>query len=256
MRVGRISFGVGKHILGASASVWTILLLVWERGLQRSGGHEQTQIQLNLQSSGQKATHNIARLAVGLLLHGEERLAAQLGVAGHADKAVHVEDLVHGGAAGAFTHHVLPTAGTTTCRQGAEDRQRDENHKKNQKKNNTETLNIDRKEAAGRSTRTRSSGSAVGSVAQKGRRARPLPTLADVVMTVNGFSNTARSTEEGCAKRAVPRDASESDVKIIRRRPESWRRLSWHQVCWSERLRTQPEVRSGSFPLPHSGWQF
>lgn len=100
---------------------------------------EQTQIQLNLQSSGQKATHDIARLTVGLLLHGEERLAAQLGVAGHADEAVHVEDLVHGGAAGAFTHHVLPTAGTATCRQGAEDRRRDENHKKQ----NTETLNSD-----------------------------------------------------------------------------------------------------------------
>lgn len=78
-----------------------------------------------------------------------------------------------------------------------------------------------RKEAAGRSTRTRSRGSAMGSVAQEGRRARPLPTLADVVMTVNGFSNTAGSTEEGSAKRAVPRDASENDVKIIRRRAES-----------------------------------
>lgn len=99
-------------------------------------GQEQTQIQLNPQSSGQKATHNIARLTVGLLLHGEERLAAQLGVAGHADEAVHVEDLVHGGAAGAFTHHILPTAGTTTCRQEAKDRRRDENHKKNKKKQN------------------------------------------------------------------------------------------------------------------------
>lgn len=88
--------------------------------------HEQTQIELNPQSSGPKATHDIARLTVGLLLHGEERLAAQLGVAGHAHEAVDVEDLVHGGAAGAFTHHVFPTAGTVTCRGEAEDRRRDE----------------------------------------------------------------------------------------------------------------------------------
>lgn len=126
MWVGRVSFGVTalptEHTLGAS--VWTASDPLVIRG------HEQTQIQLNPQSSGQKATHNIARLTEGLLLHGEERFAAQLGVAGHADEAVHVEDLVHGGAAGAFAHHILPTAGTTTCRQEAKDRWRDENHKK------------------------------------------------------------------------------------------------------------------------------
>lgn len=55
---------------------------------------------------------NIARLTVRLLLHGEERLATQLGAAGHADEAVDMEDLVHGSAAGAFTHYVLSTAGT------------------------------------------------------------------------------------------------------------------------------------------------
>lgn len=59
-----------------------------------------------------KVTYNIARLTVCLLLHSEERLAAQLGAAGHADEAVDMEDLVHGSAACAFTHYVLSTAGT------------------------------------------------------------------------------------------------------------------------------------------------
>lgn len=59
-----------------------------------------------------KVTYNIARLTVRLLLHSEERLAAQLGAAGHADEAVDMEDLVHGSAACAFTHYVLSTAGT------------------------------------------------------------------------------------------------------------------------------------------------
>lgn len=62
-----------------------------------------------------KVTHNIARLTVRLLLHSEERLATQLGAAGHADEAVDVEDLVHGSAASTFTHYVLSTAGTAPC---------------------------------------------------------------------------------------------------------------------------------------------
>ena len=60
----------------------------------------------------------VAGLAVGLLVHGVEGLAAQLGSAGHADEAVHVEHLVHGGAASALAHHVLSAAGTATWRQG------------------------------------------------------------------------------------------------------------------------------------------
>lgn len=64
-----------------------------------------------------KVTHNIARLTVGLLLHSEERLASQLGAAGHADKAVDVEDLVHGGAACTLTHYILSAAGTSSCRE-------------------------------------------------------------------------------------------------------------------------------------------
>lgn len=64
---------------------------------------------------GTHVTYNIARLAVGLLLHSVEGFATQLGAAGHADEAVHVEDLVHGSAAGAFTHYVLSTAGTASC---------------------------------------------------------------------------------------------------------------------------------------------
>lgn len=59
-----------------------------------------------------EATYDVAGLTVRLLLHGVERLATQLGAAGHAHEAVHVEDLVHGGAAGAFAHYILPTAGT------------------------------------------------------------------------------------------------------------------------------------------------
>lgn len=57
-------------------------------------------------------TYNIARLTVRLLLHSVEGLATQLGAAGHADEAVNMEDLVHGGASGAFTHYILSTAGT------------------------------------------------------------------------------------------------------------------------------------------------
>lgn len=63
-------------------------------------------------------TYNIARLTVRLLLHGVEGLATQLGAAGHADEAVDMEDLVHGCAAGALTHHVLSTAGTAPWGEG------------------------------------------------------------------------------------------------------------------------------------------
>lgn len=66
-----------------------------------AGGFERTEV-----------TYNIARLAVCLLLHCVEGLATQLGAAGHADEAVDMEDLVHGSAAGTFTHHILSTAGT------------------------------------------------------------------------------------------------------------------------------------------------
>lgn len=60
-------------------------------------------------------THDVARLTIRFFLHGEEGLATQLGAAGHADEAVHMEDLVHGGAAGAFTYHVLSAACTAAC---------------------------------------------------------------------------------------------------------------------------------------------
>ena len=65
-----------------------------------------------------KSTHHIAGLAVGLLLHGVEGLSAQLGAAGVAGEAVHMEDLVHGGAACAFAHHVLPTGGASAWGEG------------------------------------------------------------------------------------------------------------------------------------------
>lgn len=68
------------------------------------------------------STHHIAGLAVGLLLHGVEGLPAQLAAAGGADEAVHVEDLVHGGAAGALAHHVLPAGGAAAWGEGTESR--------------------------------------------------------------------------------------------------------------------------------------
>lgn len=60
-------------------------------------------------------THNIARLTVCFFLHGKERLATQLGAAGHADEAVDMEDLVHGSAAGTFTYYVLAATCTAAC---------------------------------------------------------------------------------------------------------------------------------------------
>lgn len=60
-------------------------------------------------------THNVARLTVSLLVHSVEGFASQLAAAGHAHKAVHMEDLIHGSAASAFTNHILPTARTATC---------------------------------------------------------------------------------------------------------------------------------------------
>lgn len=86
-------------------------------------------------AGGGTATHDVARLAVGLLLHGEEGLAAQLGAAGHADEAVDVEDLVHSRAAGALAHHVLPTAGAATCRQGGGTQRREERNSRETKLN-------------------------------------------------------------------------------------------------------------------------
>lgn len=62
-------------------------------------------------------TYDIAGLAVGLLLHCVERLSPQLVVALNAGEALHVEDLVHGRAAGAFPNNVLPAARTATCHQ-------------------------------------------------------------------------------------------------------------------------------------------
>lgn len=72
--------------------------------------------------SNKETTYDVAGLTEGLLLHGVERLAAQLAAAGHADEAVHVEDLVHGGAAGAFTHHVLSAAGAAPWGEGTPSR--------------------------------------------------------------------------------------------------------------------------------------
>lgn len=63
-----------------------------------------------------KITHNIARLTVCLLLHSKEGLSTQLGAAGHADKAIDVEDLVHCSAASTFTYYILSTACTATWR--------------------------------------------------------------------------------------------------------------------------------------------
>lgn len=61
-----------------------------------------------------EVAYDVARLTVRLLLHSIERFAAQVGAAGHADEAVDVENLVHGRAAGALTHHILSTACTAS----------------------------------------------------------------------------------------------------------------------------------------------
>ncbi len=61
-------------------------------------------------------THDIAVFAVGLLLHGIKGLPSELRATGHADEAVHVEDLVHGGTTRPLTDHILPTACTATCK--------------------------------------------------------------------------------------------------------------------------------------------
>lgn len=63
-------------------------------------------------------THNVAGFTVGFLLHGIERLSPQLVVAHYAGETLHVEDLVHGCAASAFSNNVLPAAGTASCHQG------------------------------------------------------------------------------------------------------------------------------------------
>lgn len=62
-------------------------------------------------------THNVAGFTVGFLLHGVERLSPQLALARYAGEALHMEDLVHGCATGAFSNNILPAAGTASCHQ-------------------------------------------------------------------------------------------------------------------------------------------
>ena len=56
-------------------------------------------------------THDVAALAVALLVQGVEGLPPQAGVAGDAGEALHVEHLLHGDAAAAVAQHVVPAAG-------------------------------------------------------------------------------------------------------------------------------------------------
>lgn len=63
-------------------------------------------------------THNVAGFTVSFLLHSIERLSPQLVVAHYAGETLHVEDLVHGCAAGAFSNNILPAAGTASCHRG------------------------------------------------------------------------------------------------------------------------------------------
>lgn len=58
--------------------------------------------------------YDVAGLTVRLLVHSVEGFSAQGFAAGHADEAVDVEHLVHGGAASTLAHHILPTAGTAS----------------------------------------------------------------------------------------------------------------------------------------------
>lgn len=55
---------------------------------------------------------NVAGLAVCLLLHGIERLSSELDITDDAGEAIHVEDLIHGGASCSFSNYIFPTAGT------------------------------------------------------------------------------------------------------------------------------------------------
>lgn len=55
---------------------------------------------------------DVAGLAVGLLLHGVERLSSELDTTDHAGEAIHMEDLIHGGASCSFSNYVFPTVGT------------------------------------------------------------------------------------------------------------------------------------------------
>ena len=61
-------------------------------------------------------TYNVAGLTIGLLLHGIERLSSELVVTDDAGEAIHVEDLIHGGASCPFSNHILPTASTAACK--------------------------------------------------------------------------------------------------------------------------------------------
>lgn len=60
------------------------------------------------------STHNVAALAVTLLVQGVEGLPSQAGVAGDTGETLHMEHLLHGNAAAAVTHHVVATAGAAT----------------------------------------------------------------------------------------------------------------------------------------------
>jgi hypothetical protein len=57
---------------------------------------------------------NVARLTVGFLLHGIERLSSELVVADDAGETIHMEDLIHGGAACTFANYIFSTASTAT----------------------------------------------------------------------------------------------------------------------------------------------
>lgn len=95
--------------------MWLPDVKIYEHSRHRATNDPTPHIIMRQVEWRKKVTHNIARLTVRLLLHSEERLATQLGAAGHADEAVDVEDLVHGSAASTFTHYVLSTAGTAPC---------------------------------------------------------------------------------------------------------------------------------------------
>lgn len=55
---------------------------------------------------------NVAGLTVCLLLHGIEWLSSEFVVTDDAGEAIHMEDLIHGGASCPFPNHVFPTAST------------------------------------------------------------------------------------------------------------------------------------------------
>lgn len=70
-----------------------------------------------------RLTHNIAGFTVGPAVDGIERLSPEAAVAGGTGEALDVEDLVHGHAARAVAHHILPALSAAACTHTSQERE-------------------------------------------------------------------------------------------------------------------------------------